>query len=112
MKINNKTVIAMLCALCTFGSLTAQQKTEDLTRYVNPLIGTQEMGHVFPEPQCLLAWCNLVRTQTPFHTPVLTENIPEQRIVTAPDTNIKTPLLLDSAIPISAARDTPTWETF
>jgi putative alpha-1,2-mannosidase len=26
----------------------AQKNTEDLTRYVNPLIGTKEMGHVFP----------------------------------------------------------------
>src|SRR5690242_11040306 len=26
----------------------AQQPAEDLTRYVDPLIGTKEMGHVFP----------------------------------------------------------------
>ncbi len=30
------------------GALSAQNKVEDLTQYVNPLIGTQEMGHVFP----------------------------------------------------------------
>ncbi|WP_423128579.1 GH92 family glycosyl hydrolase [Gaoshiqia sp. Z1-71] len=29
-------------------SLSAQKQTEDLTAYVDPLIGTQEMGHVFP----------------------------------------------------------------
>ena len=29
-------------------SLSAQDKHEDLTRYVNPFIGTKEMGHVFP----------------------------------------------------------------
>ncbi|SHJ43421.1 alpha-1,2-mannosidase, putative [Tangfeifania diversioriginum] len=30
------------------GTSVAQNATEDLTQYVNPLIGTQEMGHVFP----------------------------------------------------------------
>ncbi len=30
------------------GQLPAQVPGEDLTQYVNPLIGTQEMGHVFP----------------------------------------------------------------
>jgi len=30
------------------GTLFAQDKTEDLTQYVDPFIGTQEMGHVFP----------------------------------------------------------------
>lgn len=31
-----------------FLSTKAQNATEDLTRYVDPLIGTNEMGHVFP----------------------------------------------------------------
>lgn len=31
-----------------FLSTKAQNTTEDLTRYVDPLIGTKEMGHVFP----------------------------------------------------------------
>lgn len=30
------------------GNVFAQVADEDLTQYVNPLIGTQEMGHVFP----------------------------------------------------------------
>ena len=29
-------------------SAVAQQPAEDLTRYVDPFIGTKEMGHVFP----------------------------------------------------------------
>lgn len=48
MSMCNKTIITLLCAVSVFGSLSAQQKTEDLTQYVNPMIGTQEMGHVFP----------------------------------------------------------------
>lgn len=29
-------------------NLSGQEKTEDLTKYVNPFIGTREMGHTFP----------------------------------------------------------------
>ncbi len=36
--------IAVSLAIISFG----QSQTEDLTQYVDPLIGTQEMGHVFP----------------------------------------------------------------
>ncbi len=36
--------IAVSLAIISFG----QGQTEDLTQYVDPLIGTQEMGHVFP----------------------------------------------------------------
>ena len=36
-------------AFLFIGTLPAMaQPTEDLTQYVNPLIGTKEMGHVFP----------------------------------------------------------------
>ena len=41
-------ILFLICfSLGTF-SLTAQQQAEDLTHYVDPLIGTKEMGHVFP----------------------------------------------------------------
>lgn len=43
-----KTVMILLISVFMTGILSAQVETEDLTQYVNPLIGTQEMGHVFP----------------------------------------------------------------
>ena len=45
---NIKKVTLFFVSVCFAGMLSAQNKTEDLTQYVNPLIGTQEMGHVFP----------------------------------------------------------------
>jgi len=46
--IHFKTVILLLVSVFMTGILSAQIETEDLTQYVNPLIGTREMGHVFP----------------------------------------------------------------
>jgi predicted alpha-1,2-mannosidase len=43
-----KLSILLLCTAVACGPLSSQNQTEDLTRYVNPMIGTQEMGHVFP----------------------------------------------------------------
>lgn len=43
-----KTVIILLISVLITGNISAQAKTEDLTQYVDPMIGTQEMGHVFP----------------------------------------------------------------
>ena len=43
-----KKTILLLLSVIFIGSLSAQNKKEDLTQYVDPLIGTQEMGHVFP----------------------------------------------------------------
>lgn len=43
-----KTVMILLISVFMTGILSAHVETEDLTQYVNPLIGTQEMGHVFP----------------------------------------------------------------
>jgi len=43
-----KTVMILFISVFMTGILSAQVETEDLTQYVNPLIGTQEMGHVFP----------------------------------------------------------------
>lgn len=43
-----KKTVSFIVAVAFTGLGIAQNKTEDLTRYVNPLIGTQEMGHVFP----------------------------------------------------------------
>ncbi len=44
----NNTVILFLCFYFMFAVASAQKNIEDLTRYVNPFIGTNEMGHVFP----------------------------------------------------------------
>jgi predicted alpha-1,2-mannosidase len=38
----------LICSSFMALSLTAQQPVEDLTRYVDAMIGTKEMGHVFP----------------------------------------------------------------
>lgn len=43
----NKFAFTMCLCLVSL-SISAQEPKEDLTRYVNPLIGTKEMGHVFP----------------------------------------------------------------
>lgn len=40
--------ILFLAASFAFFTTKAQLPTEDLTQYVDPLIGTKEMGHVFP----------------------------------------------------------------
>ena len=40
------TLITCFCLVAL--SVAAQQPAEDLTHYVDPLIGTKEMGHVFP----------------------------------------------------------------
>jgi predicted alpha-1,2-mannosidase len=42
-----KTFLFLLLCLGVL-PLTAQEAVEDLTKFVNPLIGTKEMGHVFP----------------------------------------------------------------
>ncbi len=41
-------IISLFVSVWVAGTVLAQHNTEDLTQYVNPLIGTQEMGHVFP----------------------------------------------------------------
>jgi len=41
-------LILLTCFCLGTLSAAAQQATEDLTQYVDPLIGTKEMGHVFP----------------------------------------------------------------
>lgn len=46
--IHFKTVMILLISVLITGNISAQVKTEDLTQYVDPMIGTQEMGHVFP----------------------------------------------------------------
>ncbi len=43
-----KKLVILFVSILLTGTLFAQNSTEDLTQYVNPLIGTQEMGHVFP----------------------------------------------------------------
>lgn len=43
-----KKIMLLFVSVVLTGVLFAQKSTEDLTQYVNPLIGTQEMGHVFP----------------------------------------------------------------
>ena len=43
-----KTTLLCFALGLTFLPLFGQVPEEDLTRYVNPLIGTREMGHVFP----------------------------------------------------------------
>lgn len=49
MRFQNLLKIIFLMGLClSFQPMKAQNATEDLTRYVDPLIGTKEMGHVFP----------------------------------------------------------------
>lgn len=49
MKFQNLAKIIFMMSLCfAFQPMKAQNATEDLTRYVDPLIGTKEMGHVFP----------------------------------------------------------------
>jgi putative alpha-1,2-mannosidase len=40
---------SILSSLIVFLAITAQsQKTENLVQYVNPIIGTERMGHTFP----------------------------------------------------------------
>lgn len=41
-------IVSIFVAICFTSTSFAQSKMEDLTQYVDPLIGTQEMGHVFP----------------------------------------------------------------
>lgn len=43
-----KKITNFFVAVFITGTLSAQVETEDLTQYVDPMIGTQEMGHVFP----------------------------------------------------------------
>jgi predicted alpha-1,2-mannosidase len=43
-----KKIVMLFIAVSLATILFAQSKTEDLTQYVDPMIGTQEMGHVFP----------------------------------------------------------------
>ena len=43
-----KSFLLFVIAGLSCGIISAQVADEDLTQYVNPLIGTQEMGHVFP----------------------------------------------------------------
>ena len=43
-----KKLMILFVSVILTGTLSAQNRVEDLTQYVNPLIGTQEMGHVFP----------------------------------------------------------------
>src|SRR5512133_287766 len=43
-----KWLVFAVCFCLGTLSLSGQSQNEDLTQYVNPLIGTQEMGHVFP----------------------------------------------------------------
>ncbi len=38
----------VICSCLGTLNIMAQQPAEELTRYVDPLIGTKEMGHVFP----------------------------------------------------------------
>ena len=35
-------------ALLTLGALTTNAQKLDLVKYVNPMIGTEKMGHTFP----------------------------------------------------------------
>ncbi len=46
MNMKNKLITAGLCLAAWVTQ--AQKETEGLTRYVDPMIGTKEMGHVFP----------------------------------------------------------------
>lgn len=41
-------VFAFFTACCLFCSATAYAQNNDLTQYVDPFIGTEEMGHTFP----------------------------------------------------------------
>lgn len=43
-----KRALIVSIAILFVSVLSAQTTTEDVTQYVNPIIGTQEMGHVFP----------------------------------------------------------------
>ncbi|SHF97834.1 alpha-1,2-mannosidase, putative [Mariniphaga anaerophila] len=43
-----KKIVALFIAVWFAGTSFAQIKNENLTQYVDPLIGTREMGHVFP----------------------------------------------------------------
>lgn len=45
---HQKKISLLFVSFLLIGSLAAQNNKENLTQYVNPLIGTQEMGHVFP----------------------------------------------------------------
>lgn len=40
--------IVLSLVFLTFVLATSAQRAENYTRYVNPLIGTQKMGHTFP----------------------------------------------------------------
>ena len=90
MSMSNKTLITLLCAVSLFGSLSAHQKTEDLTQYVNPMIGTQEMGHVFPGSTVPFGMVQLSPDTDTIPMP-LTENIQAPCIVTVPAINTTTP---------------------
>ncbi|HPT21719.1 MAG TPA: GH92 family glycosyl hydrolase [Bacteroidales bacterium] len=46
--IHFKKPLLSACSCLGIFSLVAQTNAEDLTRYVDPLVGTKEMGHVFP----------------------------------------------------------------
>ncbi len=43
-----KHIYTLALVLLFFNNIISQIQKEDLTQYVNPFIGTQEMGHVFP----------------------------------------------------------------
>lgn len=45
---NSKSILFLFTLGFAFLSGSGQNSGEDLTQYVNPLIGTKEMGHVFP----------------------------------------------------------------
>lgn len=105
---NNKNLLSLGATLLLGTSfLFAQAKPVD---YVNPIIGTNGMGHTFPGACTPFGWVQLSPD-----TDTIPHNIngayQKMLMSIAPDTNIVIRPLSASATPISAEQGTRTWET-
>lgn len=100
-----KKVLMMTMAAATLSAI-AQQPVD----YVNPIIGTNGMGHTFPGACTPFGWVQLSPdTDTIPHN----VNGAYQKMLMniVPVTSIGTRPLSVSVTPILAARDIPIWET-
>lgn len=98
-----KKTILLFSALLIFGNLSAQDKAA----LVNPIIGTNGMGHTFPGACVPFGLVQLTRTRT---RSLITwmASISRVPMNIVPAINIRTAVSSGSAIRISAEPDIPT----
>ena len=85
-----KSATLFLASCLSVLSLSAQVLSEDLTRYVDPLIGTKEMGHVFPGACVPFGMVQLSPDTDTIPYAVNGKYTPERFTVIVPDTSTTT----------------------